>query len=66
MIGNNVNGKIQLTIVERKRNNVRNKTKGRNKCFLNKGKQKRKRNKKLNMRLIKENRTKMEKDMKQR
>jgi hypothetical protein len=40
------NGKMQLTIVERKRNNVRNKNKGRKKCLLNKGKQKRKRNKK--------------------
>jgi len=42
----NVNGNIQLTVVERKRNNVRNKTKGRNKCLLNKGKQRKKRNKK--------------------
>jgi hypothetical protein len=45
MIVNNENGKIQLAIVERKRNSVRNKTKGRNKCLLNKGKEKRRRNK---------------------
>jgi len=45
MIVNNVNGNIQRKVVERKRNNVRNKTKGRNKSLLNKGKQKRKRKK---------------------
>jgi hypothetical protein len=43
---NNVNGNTQRKVVERKRNNVRNKNKGRNKSLLNKGKQKRKRNKK--------------------
>lgn len=62
MIVNTINDKIQLTTVERKRNKVRNKTKGRNKYLLHKGKQKRKRNKKKrNMIVIKENRTKMEK-----
>jgi len=46
MIVNTINGKIQLTTVERERNKVRNKTKGRNKYLSHKGKQKRKRNKK--------------------